>query len=239
MVKTRRIAYIPARSGSKGVPKKNIRMICGKPLLGWMVQAAIDTGLFDKIMVSTDSREFADVAEACGAWVPFLRDQNVATDSASTIEAICSDKLRLERMGEVFDIFCLLQATSPLCRAKDIVGAMTLYEKVNAGVVSLVKTNARPIIMRTMDLDGRVAPILETREVLRRQDELDFYQLNGAIYINSWAELDLGLKLAYNPYGYEMDAISSTDIDDEEDFLRAERLMAERMSQTDNNSTRG
>ena len=116
MVKTRRIAYIPARSGSKGVPKKNIRMICGKPLLGWMVQAAIDTGLFDKIMVSTDSREFADVAEACGAWVPFLRDQNVATDSASTIEAICSDKLRLERMGEVFDIFCLLQVsliTSP------------------------------------------------------------------------------------------------------------------------------
>ena len=236
MIRTKRIAYIPARCGSKGVPKKNIRMLCGKPLLGWMVQAAIDTGLFEKIMVSTDSQEFADVAKACGAWVPFLRDQNVATDSASTIEAICSDKLRLERIGETFDVFCLLQATSPLCRAKDIAGAMALYEKVNAGVVSLVKSNARPIIMRTLDCDGRVTPICETRDILRRQDEPSFYQLNGAIYINSWAELDLGLKLAYNPYGYEMDAISSTDIDDEDDFLRAERLMAERMSQNDNNS---
>lgn len=238
-MKTKRIAYIPARSGSKGVPKKNIRLLCGKPMLGWMVQAAVDTGLFDKVMVSTDSREFADVAESCGAWVPFLRDPEFAKDSTSTVETICSDKARLEEMGEKFDVFCLLQATSPLCRPEDIAGAIALYERVNAGVVSLMKSNARPIIMRTLDGDGRASPILATRDYLRRQDESVFYELNGAIYINSWSELDLGLKPAYNPYGYIMDAVSSTDIDDEDDFRRAERLMMERLLKNNNNTIQG
>ena len=238
-MKTKRIAYIPARSGSKGVPKKNIRLLCGKPMLGWMVQAAVDTGLFDKVMVSTDSQEFADVAESCGAWVPFLRDPEFAKDSTSTVETICSDKARLEEMGEKFDVFCLLQATSPLCRPEDIAGAIALHEKVNAGVVSLMKSDARPIIMRTLDMDGRASPVLETRDVLRRQDEPVFYELNGAIYINSWSEIDLRLKPAYNPYGYVMDAISSTDVDDEDDFRRAERLMTERLSQNHNNTMQG
>lgn len=238
-MKAKRIAYIPARSGSKGVPKKNIRMLCGKPLLGWMVQAAVDTGLFDKVMVSTDSREFADVAESCGAWVPFLRDPEFAKDSTSTVETICSDKARLEEMGEKFDVFCLLQPTSPLCRPEDIAGAIALHERVNAGVVSLMKSNARPIIMRTLDGDGRASPILATRDYLRRQDESVFYELNGAIYINSWLELDLGLKPAYNPYGYIMDAVSSTDIDDEDDFRRAERLMMERLLKNNNNTIQG
>ena len=238
-MKTKRIAYIPARSGSKGVPGKNIRMLCGKPLLGWIVQAALDTGLFDKVMVSTDTQEFADVAVSCGAWVPFLRDPEFAKDSTSTVETICSDKARLEEKGEAFDVFCLLQATSPLCRPEDIAGALALYEKVNAGVVSLMKSTARPIIMRTLDMDGRASPILETRDILRRQDEPVFYELNGAIYINSWSELDLGLKPAYNPYGYVMDAVSSTDVDDEDDFRRAERLMTERLLKNNNTTMQG
>ena len=105
-MKLRRIAYIPARSGSKGVPQKNIMPLCGKPLLGWIVQAALGTGLFDRVMVSTDSEEFAHVAESCGAWVPFLRDPQFAKDSTPTIETICSDKERLEGIGEKFDVFC-------------------------------------------------------------------------------------------------------------------------------------
>ena len=225
----RRIAYIPARSGSKGVPQKNIIPLCGKPLLGWIVQAALGTGLFDRVMVSTDSEEFAHVAESCGAWVPFLRDQQFAKDSTPTIETICSDKERLEEIGEKFDIFCLLQATSPLCRIEDIVNAVSLHEKVKAGVVSLVKSPARPMIMRRLDEGGRAIPILETREVLRRQDEPVFYQLNAAIYINSWAELNPNLKLAYNPFGYVMDEISSIDIDSMEDFALAERFLSERL----------
>ena len=225
----KRLAYIPARSGSKGIPKKNIRMLCGRPLMGWIIQAANKTGLFEKIMVSTDSEEFADVARSCGAWVPFLRDPSVAQDSTPTIETICSDKSRLEAMGYKFDVMCLLEATSPLCRAEDIAGAMALHEKVKSGVVSLVKTRARPMIMRRLDGEGRAIPILESRQVLRRQDEPAFYELNAAIYINAWDELTSDLKPAYNPYGYVMDEISSIDVDTIEDFALAEQHLLRRL----------
>lgn len=229
MTKRRRIAYIPARSGSKGVPRKNVKMLCGKPLLGWMVQAALDTGLFDRVMVSTDSEEFARIAESCGAWVPFLRDPEFAKDITSTIEAVCSDTVRLSQLGETYDVFCLLQPTSPLCRAEDIIGAMELFERVGAGVVSIVRSKAKPTIMRRLEADGRVCPILSSRQILRRQEEPVFYELNGAVYINAWSEITPSLKFGYNPYGYEMSSISSIDIDSEEDFLIAEKYLQMRI----------
>lgn len=219
----RRIAYIPARSGSKGIPKKNIRPLCGKPLMGWMIEAALKTGLFDRVMVSTDTEEFATVARTCGAWVPFLRDPAVAKDTTSTIETVCSDKARLETMGEVFDTFCLLQATCPLCRVEDIASAVKMSEQEKAGVVSVVRTESRPFLMRTVDEKGHASPILNEKEVLRRQDEPVFFQLNGAIYVNPWEEVKSDLKFAYNPFAYIMDAISSIDIDTLADFEFAER----------------
>lgn len=225
----KRIAYIPARSGSKGIPKKNIKELCGRPLLGWMVEAALKTNLFDRVMVSTDSEEFAEKARQCGAWVPFLRDPQVAKDTTTTIETVCSDKARLEAMGEVFDTFCLLEATSPLCRPEDIAGAIALHERVQAGVVSVVRSKARPMIMRTLDVEGRAIPILPSRQILRRQDEPVYYQLNAAIYINAWEELNPDLKLGYNPYGYVMDEISSIDVDCLEDFELAEKFLRERL----------
>jgi len=226
----RRIAYIPARSGSKGIPKKNIKELCGRPLLGWMVEAAQKTGLFDRVMVSTDSEEFAEKACQCGAWVPFLRDPAVAKDTTSSIETVCSDKARLEAIGETFDTFCLLEATSPLCRPEDIAGAIALHERVKAGVVSVVRSKARPMIMRTLDAEGRATPILQSRQVLRRQDEPIYYQLNAAIYINAWSELTPDLKLGYNPYAYVMDEISSIDVDHLEDFALAEKYLKERLA---------
>lgn len=226
----RRIAYIPARSGSKGIPKKNIRPLCGKPLLRWMVEAALKTNLFDRVMVSTDTEEFANVARQCGAWVPFLRDPAVAKDTTSSIETVCSDKARLEAMGETFDTFCLLEATSPLCRPEDIAGAVALHERIKAGVVSVVRSKARPMIMRTVDADGKATPILQSRQILRRQDEPIYYQLNAAIYINAWDELTPELKFGYNPYAYIMDEISSIDVDHLDDFELAERHLKERLS---------
>lgn len=227
----KRIAYIPARSGSKGIPKKNIRELCGRPLLGWMVEAALKTGIFDRVMVSTDTEEFAEKARQCGAWIPFLRDPAVARDTTSSIETVCSDKARLEAMGETFDTFCLLEATSPLCRPEDIAGAIALHDRMNgAGVVSVVRSRARPMIMRTLDASGRATPILESRQILRRQDEPAFYQLNAAIYINRWADLNPDLKLGYNPYAYVMDEISSIDVDSLEDFALAERHLKERLA---------
>ena len=224
----KRIAYIPARSGSKGIPKKNIRPLCGKPLLGWMVKAALETGLFDRVMVSTDTEEFAEVARACGAWVPFLRDPAVAKDTTSSIETVCSDKTRLESLGERFDVFCLLQPTSPLCQAKDIINAVALFEEVHAGVVSVVRSKVRPTLLRIIDSSGRAIPLLDMRQTLRRQDESACFELNGAIYINSWCEVNLDLKFGYNPYGYIMDDVSSIDIDCLEDFELAAKYLTVR-----------
>jgi len=224
----KRIAYIPARSGSKGIPKKNIRPLCGKPLMGWMIEAALKTGLFDRVMVSTDTEEFAEVARSCGAWVPFLRDPAVAKDTTSSIETVCSDKAQLEQLGDTFDVFCLLQPTSPLCRPEHISGAMALYERMHAGVVSVMRTQSRPALLRTLDAEGRATPVINLQGNHRRQDEPKFYELNGAIYINSWEEITPELRFGYNPFGFEMDAVSSIDIDTLDDFHHAESAFAGR-----------
>lgn len=221
----RRIAYIPARAGSKGIPRKNIRQLCGKPLMGWMIEAALETRLFDRVMVSTDTNEFAEIARSCGAWVPFLRDPAVADDKASSIETLCSDKRRLSAIGETFDVVCMLQPTSPLCGSENIHRAMSLFEHVGAGVVSVKRAQVRPTLLRIIGTDGRSKPLLDSATVLRRQDEADAYEVNGAIYINAWAEIAPTLRQSFNPYAYIMDDTSSIDIDTISDFKRVERLL--------------
>ena len=128
-------------------------------------------------------------------------------------------------MGETFDTFCLLQPTSPLCRSEDIAGAIALHERVRAGVVSVVRSKIRPILLRTMDVDGRVLSLFDSQTVTRRQDDPSVYELNGAIYINSWHEITPALKMSCNPYGFVMDTESSVDIDEETDFALAEQIL--------------
>lgn len=225
----RRLAYIPARAGSKGIPKKNIYPLLGKPLLAWILEAAQKTGLFDRIMVSTDSEEFAEIARSYGAWVPFLRDPAVATDSSSSTDAVCSDRARLEAMGEAFDMMCLLETTSPLCRPEDIAGAVAMFERVNASVISLGKCKSRIMGVRIVDKDGRARQLVPTDLVRRRQDEPVFYEINGAIYIHPWSELTPDLKFGQEPYAYLMDPISSIDIDDMDDLELAEKYLKKRL----------
>jgi len=225
----KRIAYIPARSGSKGIPKKNIQPLCGKPLMGWMIEAALKANIFDRVMVSTDTEEFAEIARNCGAWVPFLRDPAVATDTATTIETMCSDKARLEAIGETFDVFCLLQPTAPLCRAEDIVGAIRLFEECGGGVVSVRKAHARLSCLRNVSSDCRAELVDSRKTAYRRQEEPGILcEVNGAIYINSWNDVTPAIEPSFNPYAYIMDDISSIDIDSPEDFAMAEDLLRKR-----------
>jgi len=224
----KRLAYIPARGGSKGVPRKNIRLLDGKPLVAYTIEAAKGCGLFEKILVSTDDGEIAEIAREFGAWVPFLRDASAAADTSSSIEAICADKKKLEAMGLRFDSLCLLQPTSPLRSAKDIIKAYGLFEKKRQGVVSLCEVEECPYLMRTVNSDGSVGHLLSLRGAIRRQDLPVYYRLNGAIYINAWDELTPMLTQADNPYGYIMSAESSVDIDSERDFALVEEIMKKR-----------
>jgi CMP-N-acetylneuraminic acid synthetase len=224
----RRIAYIPARGGSKGIPKKNIAQIGDVPLIAFTILAALKSGLFDKVMVSTDSEEIADVARQYGAWVPFLRYAEFAQDTSKTIDAVVSDKTRLEEMGEVFDTFVLLQCTSPFRTAKDIQGAVELSEKAGGGVVSISAVDEHPILMRTIGEDGKLTRVLNCSSTCRRQDMPPYYRVNGAIYVNAWDELASDLSLNDNPYGYVMEQKDALDIDTLADLENArKRQLAE------------
>ena len=209
----RRLAYIPARGGSKGIPKKNIARIGDVPLVAFTIVAALKSGLFDKVMVSTDSPEIAQISEKYGAWIPFLRFPEFAQDTSKTIDAVYSDKTRLEEAGERFDEFVLLQCTSPFRTAADICGAVALAEKAKAGVVSISPVEEHPILMRTAAPDGKLTRVLNCSSTCRRQDMPPYYKVNGAIYVNFYDEISPDLSLNDNPYGYIMEAKDSLDID--------------------------
>ena len=108
------LAIIPARSGSKGLKDKNIKNLAGKPLLAYAINAAIDSGLYDTVHVSTDSEIYADIAEKNGADVPFLRNAETATDTSSTWDAVKYVLQEYEKQGKTFDVITVLQPTSPL-----------------------------------------------------------------------------------------------------------------------------
>ena len=221
----RRIAYIPARGGSKGIPGKNIREVSGKPLIAYTILAARATSLFDMVFVSTDSPEIAEIARAYGAEVPFLRDPSVAQDTTRTIDTVVSDKARLEQLmgGERgYDVFVLLQPTSPLRGAEDIVGAVRLFEENGlncGGVVSISKVSEHPILMRTLDLKThQLTSILPGGSTVRRQDMPSVYKVNGAIYVNAWNALTPSLSLNDNRLGYVMAEGHAIDIDAPKDL---------------------
>lgn len=217
----RRLAYIPARGGSKGIPKKNIAQIGDMPLIAFTIIAALKSGLFEHVMVSTDSQEIADVAVKYGAWVPFLRDPAVAQDKTTTIATVMSDKGRLEAMGEKFDQFVLLQCTSPFRTAEDIKGAVKLAEERGASVVSVSPVNDHPLLMRTVDESGKLTKLLNVSSTCRRQDMPPYYRVNGAIYVNAWDELNPELSLNDNTHGFVMEQKDSLDIDSLADLKAA------------------
>lgn len=220
----KRLAYIPARGGSKGIPKKNIAQIGDMPLIAFTIVAAIKSGLFERVMVSTDSEEIAAVAKQYGAWVPFMRDPAVAQDGTTTIATVMSDKGRLEAMGEKFDEFVLLQCTSPFRTAEDIKGAVALAEARKAGVVSVSPVAEHPLLMRTADADGKLTKLLNVSSTCRRQDMPPFYRVNGAIYVNAWDEVTDHLSFNDNPYGYVMEQKDSLDIDSMADLVKAREM---------------
>lgn len=127
------IAIIPARGGSKRIPRKNIKLFMGKPIIAYSIEAALKSGIFDEVMVSTDDNEIADIAKKYGASVPFLRSDETSNDLASTADVITEVLLNYERLGVVYDNFCCLYATAPFvttCRLKQ--GLNSLIDGANA-----------------------------------------------------------------------------------------------------------
>lgn len=223
----RNLAVILARSGSKGLKDKNIKELSGKPLLAYTVEAALESGKYDLVHVSTDSELYADIAKEYGADVPFLRDENLAGDKASSWDAVRYVVSEYEKRGKYFDTISLLQPTSPLRDAKDIRKAFEVFETKDAtGVVSLCEVEHSPLACNTLPKDNSLNGFIDINKVGRRQDMGVFYRINGAIYIQRKDLLMKGDSIySEGSYAYVMDKRHSVDIDDEMDFLMAKTIL--------------
>lgn len=221
------LAIIPARSGSKGLPDKNIRELAGKPLLAYSIDAAKASGLFDEIMVSTDSSRYAEIAKAAGGAVPFLRSEENSNDKADSWDVVREVLNHYAENGQRFDTVCMLQPTSPLRQGEDIVGAYALLEQKNAeAITSVCEVDHTPLWSMTLDESGSLRDFRENLAAVPRQQLPQYYRLNGAIYIRKVVYTGDGADvLVQDEYAYIMDRKRSVDIDTLDDFAMAEFFM--------------
>ena len=217
------IALIPARSGSKGIRNKNIKLFCGKPLIQWSIEAALRSSFVDRVIVSTDSQEYADLALNLGAEVPFIRPAKYAQDDSPSIDMILH---ALDHIPEARNIL-LLQPTSPLRDHKDIESIYSFWKsKPNLSVVSISKSKMHPSWMFELNKDLTINSFTKEIKAFRRQDLPDIYLINGSMYL---ASRDFLIKeksfISPNTLGFIMPKEKSIDIDDEDDWLYAEAVM--------------
>lgn len=218
---------IPARGGSKGLPGKNIKELCGKPLIAYSIDVAREFVDDKHICVSTDSEEIKHVVESYGLFVPFLRPDHLATDTATTNDVLVHAVNFFKEQGIEYNKLVLLQPTSPLRTSQDVQGAIELYRDDIEMVVSVMKSHA-PAVLCSENKDGYVE-LVYNKNAVGRQQLQDMYEFNGAVYvINIQALLDKGLSKFINRVKYVMSKDHSVDIDDIYDFYQVEAIIKNR-----------
>ncbi|MBQ4531289.1 MAG: acylneuraminate cytidylyltransferase family protein [Lachnospiraceae bacterium] len=224
------IAIIPARSGSKGLPDKNIRELCGKPMLAYSIEAAKKSGKIDVVHVSTDSEHYAEIAREYGADVPFLRREELSSDTATTWDAVRFVLEEYKKLGKQFDVVTLLQPTSPLRIAEDITNASKLYFLKSAtAVVGVCEMEHSPLWSNTLSKNLSMDGFLSKATNVQRQKLDTYYRINGAIYMMD-SQIIINRQEIYGEksYAYIMPKERSIDVDDLMDFKIAEMYMKER-----------
>lgn len=220
------LALIPARGGSKGIPRKNIRPFCGKPLLQWSIEVCLAAACVDRVVVTTDDPEISELAKASGAEVPFLRPAELATDSAPGIAPVLH---ALEQLPQVSDVL-LVQPTSPLRTSADLEEIVALRQQARReSAVSLTPTAKHPVWMYSLSNEQcLLEPLLQLDRAHYRQQLPRTYVLNGALYLASRTFL-LREKafIADDTVGYVMPVERSVDIDTPLDWQWAEFLMGQ------------
>ncbi|MBC8578964.1 acylneuraminate cytidylyltransferase family protein [Zhenhengia yiwuensis] len=217
------LAIIPARGGSKGIKNKNIVDLCNRPLISYSIIAALESKYIDKVVVSTDSEEIAEVARNYDAEVPFLRPKEFASDTAKTIDAVMHCIETLEEMGQTYDYLVLLQPTQPLRQAYHIDEAIELLmDKDEVSLISVRRVIDHPILIRTIDEVGNGVNLMNQSSTQRRQDFKQYYKVNGSIYINKIDQLTYETSLNDNKVCYIMEDQYDIDIDEHFDLSIAE-----------------
>ncbi len=226
------LAIISARGGSKAIPRKNVKLLAGKPLIAWTIQAALNCSSLSRMVVSTDDDEIAQICRECGAEVPFMRPAELAQDDSSHIDVIIHAVEWLMIHENWYpDYVMLLQPTSPLRNSQDIDAAIALAIQRNAdGIVSVSEAATHPYLIKGIKEDGRMFDFVEKPEgYLRRQSFLPTYVLNGAIYL-ARREVILKEKTWYTERTYAciMPPERSLDIDTPWDFYLADLVLRDR-----------
>lgn len=221
---------ITARGGSKGIPGKNIKLFHGKPLLYYSIDAARQCTTDENICLSSDCVEIIDTAAAYGLPVPFVRPSELATDTAGSYEVLLHAYKHYKEAGKEYEVLVLLQPTSPLRTGKQIEEAIKLYSREIDMVVSVFKADANPYYNLFEESESGFLNHSKKGNFTRRQDAPDTWQLNGAIYvININSLLQKPLHEFEKLVKYEMDKISSVDIDTPFDWQWAEFLFSKQM----------
>lgn len=223
------IAIIPARSGSKGLVDKNIIDLAGKPLMYYTINAALESGCFDEVVVSTDSQKYAAIAKKCGAAAPFLRSSDTSGDRADSWSVVKEVLSGYEKFGKKYDYAALLQPTSPLRNAEDIRNAFQKLNNVKANAVVSITEVEHPVQWCfTLENDNMMDAFAKSPySRMRRQDLQKHYRENGAIYIVDAKKI---MNSEYDFYadrcvGYIMSQKNSVDIDTASDLFVAEAIM--------------
>jgi N-acylneuraminate cytidylyltransferase len=225
------LAVIPARGGSKRVPRKNVRDLCGKPALAWTVEAALESQLFAAVIVSTDSQEIADAALASGAEVPFLREAALADDVTPSSLVTLDALEKMDQAGRSFARVCQLMPNCPLRTAEDIRAAHALLVESGADAVLSVSGFGwlNPWWAMSSAPDGHLQPVHPEALAKRSQDLPDLLAPTGAVW---WATAEALRKhrTFYAPHrrGCRIPFANGLDIDTWDDWHLAEALLSAR-----------
>lgn len=219
------LAIITARGGSKGVPRKNVRLIGGKPLIAYSIEAARAASCVDRVILSSDDAEIAETAAHYGCDVPFARSPELATDEAASVDVILDALARCPG----YDYFVLLQPTSPLRTAADIDACAMACLAAEAPVcVSVNEVSKSPFWMYRIGHDQTLSPVLARNSATRRQDLEKIYGLNGAVYFaNCKLFTESKTFLGPSTIAHIMPPERSVDLDTLSDFKYLEFLIGE------------
>jgi len=223
----RKIALIPARGGSQGLPGKNIKLLKGKPLIVHTIEAALQSNVFDEVIVSTDVEEIADIAKSEGASVPFLRPAHLASSESNASDTYLFTLEKLESNGDEVESIAILQPTSPLRNSTDIKMAYNLFQEKEADSVVSYTIESHPIFWHKFILENATfEEVFPNYPIQNRQKSRPTYYPNGAIFIFRREMILAKNYYSSKSFAYIMPKSRSIDIDDLDDFKYAEFLIS-------------
>ncbi len=229
------LGLIPARGGSKGVPGKNIKVLCGKPLLAYTAESALSAKRLARTILSTEDETIAEIGRSLGLDVPFMRPVELAEDTTATFPVVLHAITALERQGESYDAVCLLQPTNPFRRGEDIDNCIDLLETSGAdSVISVLPVpetyNPKWVYFRS-PAGNLVLATGDAEPIARRQDLPAAFNRDGSIYIVRRNVLtEYGNLYGSRVQGYELDPQRCVNIDTNEDWTLAEQLLTKQFA---------